>query len=368
MKKWSIGKRTTAGFALALFFIATLGIVTWRNTASHVASTGLVTHTYDVIAEVEATLSLLKDVETGQRGYVITGDAAYLAPYEAAVAEMSGQLANVRQLTKDNPAQQRRLDQLAPLITRRLEFAKDNIATRKEKGLEAAQAQIVGGTGKTGMDQIRKIITEMHDEESTLLKSRSAEADATTTRMTWFAVLGATLAGVLLSFIAWFIVRTIATEIGRGRAETAQTTGAAGEISRIAETVSQDSETQLRSLEQGVGAVNEIAASLKETATQAESVAASTEELVSSINEMAASIEQVTANTTSVATSVAETAAAIEESSASIQSVAVSSQEMAASAQQVTTSTTELAASVKSVKADTEALTSSIDETAAATE
>ena len=93
-------------------------------------------------------------------------------------------------------------------------------------------------------------------------------------------------------------------DLGMVRERAGRVTDSANGIARIAATVSEGAEAQIRALDDAVSGVNEMSASLKETASQAESVAVSTEELVSTANELSVSIEQVTANTASLATSV----------------------------------------------------------------
>lgn len=368
MKQWSIGKRTTTGFALAFLFIVALGALIWRTTAVNQASTATVSHARDISDQVQYFFSSLQDVESAQSSYALTGDAAFLGLFEAARKNADTQIAEARRLTSDTPALQHHIDLLVPIIAQRMESAKAVIAARKSNGIEAAQALTASGECRILTEKLRTASNQILEEADVLQRTHRAEAEASSKRSNLVAIAGALLAAILLSVISWLIVRSVSRELAQGRSETSQTSGAAGEISRIAEAVSKESDAQLTSLDQGVSSVNEMAASLKETSTQADSVAASTEELVSSINEMAASIEQVTANSTSVAASVAETAAAIEESAASIQNVATSAQEMAASAQQVTASATQMAGSVKSVKNDTDALTSCVEETAAAAE
>ncbi len=82
------------------------------------------------ITELELT-ALLKDAETGQRGYLITGVDAYLDPYTAATGDANRELKSVRELTSDNPNQQARLDKLEPLITDKSAALKETIDLRK---------------------------------------------------------------------------------------------------------------------------------------------------------------------------------------------------------------------------------------------
>jgi CHASE3 domain sensor protein len=79
-----------------------------------------VSHTNEVLTRLEAVLSTLKDAETGQRGYLLAGEASYLEPYREAVDRLPGQIAALRQLTLDNPPQTARVLRLDELATQRM--------------------------------------------------------------------------------------------------------------------------------------------------------------------------------------------------------------------------------------------------------
>src|SRR5260370_20742484 len=104
--------------AVALLVVALVAdaVVSLHNIREVATSVQWVSHTNEVLTRLEAVLSPLKDAETGQRGYLLTGEAAYLEPYRDAVDRLPRQIADLRQVTLDNPAQTvrvLRLDQLA---------------------------------------------------------------------------------------------------------------------------------------------------------------------------------------------------------------------------------------------------------------
>ena len=78
----------------------------------------------------------MKDVETGQRGFVITGEVHYLEPYSAGFADVELAFADIRKLTSDNASQQRRLDVIEPLIRLKLDALNQTIALRRDVGFE----------------------------------------------------------------------------------------------------------------------------------------------------------------------------------------------------------------------------------------
>jgi CHASE3 domain sensor protein len=113
--KWSVERTNTAGFSAALIILVVIRIASYQSIPGSVASGDLVQHTHLVLEKLQSLLSLMQDVETGQRGYAITGKDEFLEPCAAALPQVETTVAELRQLTADNPRQQARLDRLEPL-------------------------------------------------------------------------------------------------------------------------------------------------------------------------------------------------------------------------------------------------------------
>ena len=110
----TFGRRLAVGFGLAGLVLLIIAFVSFRTTSGLVENNGLVSHSHQVEVKLGDLLTELVDAETGQRGFIITGDENYLAPYQAALGALPTTRESVRQLTADNPDQQRRLDALSP--------------------------------------------------------------------------------------------------------------------------------------------------------------------------------------------------------------------------------------------------------------
>ena len=85
---WTFGRKIAAGFALAFLMLAIIGGVAYRGRVALTTTSQSVTHTHLVIEHIADVLSLLKDAETGQRGYIITGDEAFLEPYQTGTGDV----------------------------------------------------------------------------------------------------------------------------------------------------------------------------------------------------------------------------------------------------------------------------------------
>ena len=203
--KWSVGAKIAAGFALALVILIVIGAVSYQSTTGFIASAESVTHTHQVLQKLEALLSRLKDAETGQRGYLLTGEERYLQPYNGSLEAVDSLLKEIRKLTADNANQQRRLDALEPLNASKFAELKETIDLRKSKGPEAALQVVQSDKGKKTMDDIRKIVGEMKDEENDLLKKRS-EQEAARARSTEITIIVGTVSAFVLLGLAGFVI------------------------------------------------------------------------------------------------------------------------------------------------------------------
>lgn len=166
------------GIGAVVTIVVTLAnvVLTYRNTRQLQEDAAWVAHTHEVRTCLQNLLSLAVDAETGQRGYVITGEQRYLEPYHTATAALDQQLARGRELTADNPRQQSRFPELQRRIVQRQETLKDVIELRQTKDFEAARQSIATGRGKAEMDAIRELIGDMLVEEQRLLDERAAKS------------------------------------------------------------------------------------------------------------------------------------------------------------------------------------------------
>ena len=196
--KWTVEKKIVAGFGLLLAILLVVGLVSYRNTRKLIRDGNLVAHSHEVLDELGGTLSALKDAETGQRGFVITGDEEYLRPYAAALPAMGRHLMRLKELTAGDEGQRRSLAELEGKIADRLALISDSIHLRRASGFAAAEQLISTGRGKRMMDDIRALAAEMSARENARLERRRAESDQSARNTTiTLTILGALLLGFL---------------------------------------------------------------------------------------------------------------------------------------------------------------------------
>src|ERR1043166_5613723 len=176
--KWSSDKTIRIGLWLGLLLLALIGAASYRSMTHLIHTSEAVAHNHRVIENLQAVLSQLQNAESGQRGYVITGEEKYLAPYQTATVLVEKELKALRQLTAENREQLKMLRLLDPLVEKKLAFAKQAIAVRKESGFEVARELMATNQGNVLMEDIQKVIAEMQDTENEDLNKRSNETGA----------------------------------------------------------------------------------------------------------------------------------------------------------------------------------------------
>jgi methyl-accepting chemotaxis protein len=211
---WTFGRKIAAGFTLAFLLLLGIGGVAYRSITSLRNTSQLIAHTYIVLEHVTGILSLLKDAETGQRGYVITGDEAFLEPYQTGIAGVPVVIKDLRQLTTDNPHQQKRIDEAEPLIAAKLAELKLTIDLRRKNNLEETTKIVRGGDGKKIMDDLRRILDQMDREERELLKQRVDEVQAVASGAKSTIIFGTGFCLLFVTAAGFFITRSLSGQIG----------------------------------------------------------------------------------------------------------------------------------------------------------
>jgi len=200
--------------AVALLVVALVvdAVLSLHNIREVATSVQWVSHTNEVLTRLEAVLSTLKDAETGQRGYLLTGEAAYLEPYRDAVDRLPRQIADLRQVTLDNPAQTvrvLRLDQLASEQLAILRRGLDLFALEPDRGraLAAARQTVLSGQGKPAMDAIRAEVDQMQRVEWDLLRERTAISRASARIALATTVVALAIGLGLVALAVWLFAR-----------------------------------------------------------------------------------------------------------------------------------------------------------------
>jgi methyl-accepting chemotaxis protein len=211
---WTFGKKVAAGFVLSFVVLLAVGAVSYQSVTSLAKTSYAVAQTHVMVEHLSRVLGLLKDAETGQRGFVITGDEAFLEPYNDAVTAIPTTLESLRDLTADSPTQRGRLEQVEPLVNAKLGELKETIAMRRTVGFGPTAERVREGLGKRAMDDLRRILADMDRDERELLKQRAADVEASVAGARSTILFGTIFGLLLVSGAAFLITRSLATQIG----------------------------------------------------------------------------------------------------------------------------------------------------------
>jgi PAS domain-containing protein len=141
-------RRIQAGLAVALAFLLLTGATAWWGAQRNAEALRAVEHSREVLDHLQTTLVEMPNTETGSRGFALSGDDNYLAPYQAGIAAVQKSFGAAKQLTRNNPSQQRRLAVLDPLIPNRITH---------ERGVIGEMADAKGQFLQQGTDQARAL-------------------------------------------------------------------------------------------------------------------------------------------------------------------------------------------------------------------
>ncbi|MDQ6664622.1 MAG: diguanylate cyclase [Acidobacteriota bacterium] len=171
-------RKTNVAFGLVLAILLCLSAAFIQSTRALVASAGQVAHANEVLSRTETLISTVKDAETGQRGYLLTGESRYLNPYRSAAGHVREVEQDLREITRDNAGQQRRLGKLSLLIEAKLAELAETIQLYEANCQQEALAVVRTARGNDLMDRIRAVIGEMQADSKQFLLHRAGRERA----------------------------------------------------------------------------------------------------------------------------------------------------------------------------------------------
>ncbi|MBX3076246.1 response regulator [Candidatus Obscuribacterales bacterium] len=207
--KISIFTKVTIGVVVVIVTLCVSMAISLDARSKQTESRKLVLHTYQVLNLLERVHSMMKDAETGHRGFLLTGQNEYLEPHKRATSKIDDLIEELKVQLSDNPAQQHRLGILTVKTDEVLDSQQASIEVRRQRGLQAAAGASHFELDKERMEEIHSTIEEMIKTEETLLNERSDKLNAATatafTYSTLFSVASIVCVGVaglaLLGFL-----------------------------------------------------------------------------------------------------------------------------------------------------------------------
>jgi methyl-accepting chemotaxis protein len=322
------------GFLVALVAFVIVGITVYRNTSALIEHGRWVTHTQNVLRNVEAVMAATREATASALGYVIDGDDAQLQAYRAAHAQASELVEQLSRLTADNDAQQRRIAPLRVAIAEHRTALDQLVRERGEHEQTTATAHLRTNDTRVRGDLVSTVLREMTDEERRLLAARAKESDETVAETLQTILLG-NLFGVVLVIIVGIIITRSVTEPVRTLVDGAAQVGAGNLKHRI----SIDSRDELGTL---AGTFNRMIENLEKTMVTADTEAKARERIegllqtiAETANSLVSATSEILAGTTQQAAGAQEQAAAVAETVTTVNEVVQTSEQAAERAKAV---------------------------------
>ncbi len=228
-----IQRKISLGFAACILFLAIAGLGCYRVTQQLIETSFWVAHTNEVETQIALVLANLDGAETGQRGYLLTSDAAYLEPYKNGTAAISNQLLALKNLTIDNATQQDRIFKIGMLVGRKLDELADTIDLHQSGNRVEATERVLTGRGKQLLNEIRTIAQDMVAEEEQLLVQRKQASDSAVQSAISLFSIGMTLVLTTIGFISIFLARNARQYIKERDTAELELAGTVGKLERL---------------------------------------------------------------------------------------------------------------------------------------
>ncbi|MBI3529214.1 MAG: CHASE3 domain-containing protein [Betaproteobacteria bacterium] len=269
-KNWTFGRKIATGFVVSSVLLVGIGLVAYRSIDLLITTSSSVAHTHKVLEEIAGVLSLLKDAETGQRGFIITGDEGFLEPYLNGRDAVPKLLKDLRELTADNPDQQRRIDQVESLTAAKFAELKRTIELRRNASLEQAVKIVSGGEGKKIMDDLRQVFEQMDRNERELLKKRATDAEGTANNARSTILFGTLLCLLFVSGAGIFLTRSLGSQIGTA---VGYVQSSSSELQAAATQQASGAREQANAMNEITTTISELVATSRQIAESAQRVA-----------------------------------------------------------------------------------------------
>jgi PAS domain S-box-containing protein len=215
---WSIERKTALGLGLVGLLLVLVSIVAYHNSQTSLEDSRWVTHTREVIAELNAAQSAVDDWQNAVHEYLLTGESSYLKPYQDSFSSVLDHVDGLKKLTADNAPQNARAVALRSQLMTLFNILDQTVNSRREKGLVAAQQDVLVGRGRPETVAIRATIATMRGEEEQLLGVRERNLQ-TSARLTAIGFVSVVVFEIMLLALIYYIIRKDIT--ARKRTEAA---------------------------------------------------------------------------------------------------------------------------------------------------
>ncbi len=200
-------RRKRALFGVAALVLLVVGVFSHREWEQFRGANTEAAQTREIVDAVDQLHASVIDAETGQRGFLLTGEERYLRPYNQALQLIPDQIGKLKNLLAGRPNESQNLAQLSSLMDEKLTELSQTIDTRRSQGLTPAMGIVLSNRGEQAMEQIRALIAQIRHDELSSQAQASAEGEAAAET----ALLAAVAASLVLLFLFAFGLEPLAS-------------------------------------------------------------------------------------------------------------------------------------------------------------
>lgn len=267
-QQWKLRKILSLGLGTIALINIVVSAIAYATNSSLVETMTWVNHPNEVKSNIRLLEKIVVDAETGQRGFLFTGNQDFLEPYNQSIEQKKMVFETLKQLIQDNPEQTQKLIVVEGLIAEKLAELNQTIRLKQNGQDEQLRVLVNSGKGKQTMDKIREQINGMEAVENALLMVRRQKAIQVENWMRISILLGAAILFILVLLIFRFTQEKIVQPI---EGVSLDLTSMSSQLASTIEEQENVANQQAVSMSQTTATVNELAASSRHMATQAES-------------------------------------------------------------------------------------------------
>ncbi|WP_276089766.1 response regulator [Pedobacter sp. JY14-1] len=208
MLKLSFKQQVLTGFTISLLFVLVSAITSHLSVKKLTDNGSWENHTYDVINSVKDVEFFILNSETGIRGYILSGQEQYLAPYNGSVLKVLPAVQKLKALVSDNPVQEARIDSINLYVNQKVDEMKEVLRIYEEEGRTKAADRVMKGKGQFYKNQILRVSAKIIQDEYVLLKKRKAATVASSTQSELVVLLSSAIIFGLILFLFSYIKKT----------------------------------------------------------------------------------------------------------------------------------------------------------------
>ncbi|HEY1946541.1 MAG TPA: PAS domain S-box protein [Bryobacteraceae bacterium] len=190
----------------ALLLVLLIGISSYRAWIAYHQQSEQAAVTRQIVQDADDVIAALRDAETGQGGFLLTGRDAYLEPYRKSLAEITVSLDMLASSARVHPDQVKRVERLRPLIKSKLDELQQTIELKRQQGSEAALTVALTGRGYALMGQVRQLCAEIQNAAYARLQQQTEDTRSSVNQIGLVSTLGSLILFACL-VIAWSIIQ-----------------------------------------------------------------------------------------------------------------------------------------------------------------